>query len=228
MSAVRRRRHPLPLLMAAAMLVGCTSSSEDAPRVVQPGAPGDASRELSASELAAIDYSDYGEADVAFMQHMILHHVQALRLTRLVPDRTAREDIPLLARRIDLSQEAELEQMRAWLLERDEPVPSLLAGHDHDEVTVPDDELMPGMLTEQELLAVEAASGEAFDRLFLEAMIRHHEGALQMVTELFDAESGATDLSVSSFANHVAADQTIEIGRMRRILDELDAGDAAG
>ena len=207
---------------------GCASAEPDGPRIVQPGAPGEQSRELSLEELQEIDYSQYSEADVEFMQGMMLHHVQALQMTRMVPARSGREDIPLLARRIDLSQEAEIEQMRQWLEERGEPVPSLLAEHDHGDVTVPDGELMPGMLTPEQLLELQRADGEDFDRRFLESMIFHHEGAVTMVEDLFGTEGGGTDIAVSVFANHVVADQTIEIGRMQRILDEMaDGGEPA-
>lgn len=215
------------LVMVAVLAGGCTSQEAAAPRIVQPGAPGEDSRELTLEELRELDPSGYTPVDVAFMQGMMLHHVQALQMTRMVPDRTDQQDLPLLARRIDLSQEAEIEQMRQWLQERGEPIPSLLAEHDHGDVEVPDEDLQPGMLTRDQLRQLEEATGPEFDRLFLEFMIFHHEGAVQMVDDLFATEGGGSDVAVSVFANHVVADQTIEIGRMQRMLDALDGSGTA-
>jgi uncharacterized protein (DUF305 family) len=146
---------------------------------------------------------------------MLAHHAQALRMTRLVPDRTQREDLPLLAERMDLSQAAEIELLRDWLEARGEEVPSL-TDHGH----AAGGREMPGMLTEQELLALEAADGETFDRLFLTSMIRHHEGALVMVQQL-SAAGGGEEREIARFATHVEADQTVELGRMRSMLEEL-------
>jgi uncharacterized protein (DUF305 family) len=213
---------------------GEPDAEQASPRVVQPGAPGEPSRELSPEEVDALeDTGDgYSPADVEFVHGMIAHHVQALRMTRLVPERTTREDIPLLAERMDISQEDELRLMQDWLEDRDEPVPSLLAEHEahHDggEGQDPDldDELMPGMLTEAELEELEAADGETFDRLFLEGMITHHLGALQMVEDHQAQADGDSDLGLAAFANHIYGDQEIEITRMRAMLEELedDAG----
>jgi uncharacterized protein (DUF305 family) len=152
------------------------------------------------------------------MQGMIPHHVQALRMTRLVPERTSREDVPLFAERMDLSQEDEIALMQGWLENRDEAVPSLGAGHDHDGG---DAGLMPGMLTEEELVELEAAEGAAFDRLFLESMIRHHLGATAMVDELF-AAGGGQEPEIARFAEHVYSDQQIEISRAEQMLADLE------
>ncbi len=235
------------LLAAAAaamfLLAGCSSAAGDdqesaaaaaedteGPRIIQPGAPGEPSRELTSEELAEMDFEvPHTDADVAFMQGMIPHHVQALRMTRLVPSRTSREDVPLFAERMDLSQEDELALMRRWLEDRDEEVPSLLATHDMDDMEgmgdldTGDGELMPGMLTEEELLELEAATGEEFDRLFLESMRRHHLGAIQMVDALFAAEGGQ-EPEIARFANHVYSDQEIEIMRAEQMLAEMADG----
>ncbi|MFA9430846.1 DUF305 domain-containing protein [Egicoccus sp. AB-alg2] len=210
----------------AALLVGvagCTSADDTTaaaqPRIIQPGAPGEPSRELTPEEAAeAVKPPEHTEADIAFMQGMIPHHAQALRMTRLVEDRTEREDLPLFAERMDISQEDEIDLMRRWLEARDAEVPSLLAEHEGHE-----GELMPGMLTEEEFAELEAATGEEFDRLFLEYMMRHHAGALQMVEELF-ASDGGQEPEISQFANHVVSDQQIEMSRMAQMLDEMDQG----
>lgn len=230
-----RSRSLVAVVAALALLAGCTSEDTDAeasgdgPRVLQAGAPGEESRELTPEEAEGLDLSapEHSEADVAFVQGMIPHHVQALRMARLVPDRTSREDVPLFAERIDLSQEDEIDAMRRWLEARDEEVPSLGAGHDMDDMDDTDDmddmdsELMPGMLTEEQLLELEAASGEEFDRLFLEAMIRHHLGAMDMVDELY-ASDGGQEPELDRLANHIYSDQSIEIARAQAMLAEMD------
>ena len=187
------RRLAAVALVALLGLAGCSSGNgsgdaattaaetDTAPRVVQPGAPGEGVRELTPEELEDLEPLPHTAADVQFMQYMILHHRQALRMTDLVPDRSRRVDIPLLARRIEISQDAELEQMVAWLEERDAGVPApggeeAHAGH------------LPGMLTEADLERLEASEGPRFNRRFLAAMIRHHEGALLMVQQLQELE----------------------------------------
>jgi uncharacterized protein (DUF305 family) len=228
-----KRRSFVAAVAALALLAGCTSgesddgAAADGPRVLQAGAPGEPNRELTPEEAEGLDLSgpEHTEADVAFVQGMIPHHVQALRMTRLVPDRTSREDVPLFAERIDLSQEDEIDAMRRWLEARDEEVPDLGASHDMDDMAGMegmDGELMPGMLTEEELLELEAATGEEFDRLFLEAMIRHHLGAMAMVEELY-ASDGGQDPELSRLADHIYSDQAIEISRAEGMLAEMDA-----
>jgi uncharacterized protein (DUF305 family) len=176
-------------------------------RVVQPGAPGQPGRTLSADELASISPPRHTTADTLFMQRMIRHHAQALEMTALVADRTSSRDVSLLAQRIEASQREEIAQMQRWLTERGESTHVDHAGHD----------LMPGMLTDEQLDQLEKARGPEFDRLFLEFMIRHHEGALAMVQELYAAGGGVEPAS-DRFAREVNADQNIEISRMRHML----------
>lgn len=223
-----RRSFAAVLTASILVVAGCTSgpgpdgAAEDTdPRILQAGAPGEPNRELSPDELEAIDLEiEHTDADVAFMQGMIPHHVQALRMTRLVSDRTSREDVPLFAERMDLSQEDEIRLMQRWLEERGEEVPRLSAGHAHDGADGADPALMPGMLTEEELLALEAASGVAFDRLFLEGMIRHHLGAIEMVEDLY-AAGGGQEPEIARFAEHVYSDQQIEVSRAEQMLADL-------
>ena len=185
----RRRAPHRRCSRAAAATTTASSTGETAPNIVQPGAPGEPSRTLSIEELAALEGTEHSDADVAFMQGMIHHHAQALRMTALVPERSASARVRLLAKRIDVSQEAEIEQMSDWLKQRGEAAPELhrVHGHAHGGGQV----VMPGMLSEppssQQLAA---ARGEAFDRLFLELMIRHHQGALTMVEQLYAAGGG--------------------------------------
>src|SRR5690606_14313157 len=134
-------------------------------------------------------------------------------MTALVADRTEREDIPLLAERMDISQRDEIEMMRQWLADRGE----VLIDSRHQHGT----ELMPGMLTPDQLEELEAASGPEFDRLFLQLMTYHHEGALVMVQDLW-ADGGGQESQLYQWMTHIDSDQRIEIGRMQAILAELD------
>lgn len=154
------------------------------------------------------------EDDVAFMRGMIAHHQQALEMTALVPGRTDREDIALLANRIELSQDVEIRLMRSWLEQRGQSTaPAMAMAHGG---------AMPnGMLTPEEMQQLAAASGDEFARLFLSLMIRHHQGAVEMVNALFASPGGGQESGVFQFATGVASDQPIEIARMRRMLAAL-------
>jgi uncharacterized protein (DUF305 family) len=193
--------------------------AETAPVVVQPGAPGEGSTTLSADELSKLEPPTFVDADVLFMQGMIHHHAQALRMTALVKKRAAGTEIPLLAERMDISQTSEIELMQSWLRDRDQDVPVLHAAHGHAH-GVGAGTRMPGMLTEQQLLRLRRARGEEFNKLFLTFMIQHHEGALTMVQQLY-AASGGLEPEADAFARHVEADQRIEIARMQGLLTRL-------
>lgn len=156
-------------------------------------------------------------ADIAFVQGMIHHHAQALVMTALVPGRTDDETMHLLAERITVSQQDEIRRMRRWLTARGETVPDPPVtfehahGHDHG-VT------MPGMLAPEELQALAADAGAPFERRFLECMIRHHEGAITMVIDLFGTPGAGQDSWMYRLAADIEADQRAEIARMRQLL----------
>lgn len=202
-------------LLAALAVAGCRSAEPEArPPIVQPGAPGASNRTVSAADAADLSAIRHTAADVAFMQGMIHHHAQALEMTALLAARSRREDLQMLARRIETSQADEIRMMQRWLEVRGEPAP---APHDHHA----EGPLMPGMLTAAEMARLAAASGAQFDRLFLELMITHHAGALAMVDELFSKPGAAQDSEIYAFASDVEADQRMEIDRMSLLLQEF-------
>lgn len=222
-------RAPLPALLLACLLVlgACRAGTPGAPevagapepappRTVQPGAPGEPARVLQPGHLSAIPPAPHTEADVRFMRGMIPHHVQALEMAALVEERTDRPEIHLIARRIALSQRDEIALMQRWLAARHEPPGDEHAHHAHG-----DHAYMPGMLTAADMQRLAAARGTAFDRLFLEYMIMHHQGAIIMVAELFSTPGAAQEPELYQFAAHVDADQQMEIERMRRLLGTL-------
>jgi uncharacterized protein (DUF305 family) len=182
--------------------------------IVQPGAPGASSRIISSEEAVDLSKVQYTPADVQFMQRMIHHHAQALDMTALIALRTARQDMKLLGHRIELSQSDEIKLMQHWLEVRGQEVTSEHAHH------VPGAPLMPGMLTAEEMDRLVAAQGAEFDRLFLEGMIKHHRGALDMVDELFATPGAGQESEIFAFASDVVDDQKIEIDRMGAMLME--------
>ena len=201
--------------MAVVLNAACGTAHLVTPAIIQPGAPGEASRPITAEAAVVSAATTATVADVSFMQGMIGHHAQALEMTTLLPSRTSRDDMRLLARRIELSQADEIGWMQRWLQVHGLAVPDAHAHH------VPGAVLMPGMLTEEDMSRLAAAAGAEFDRLFLEFMIKHHEGALTMVDGLFMTEGAGQDTEIYAFASDVDADQRIEIDRMVGLLREL-------
>lgn len=188
------------------------AGASPAPAIIQPGAPGQAPVEISAGAASDLSGVRFTPADVRFMQGMIGHHAQALEMTALLPSRTSRDEMRLLAKRLEASQADEITMMQQWLTERGQPLPDPHAHHAQGAA------LMPGMLSADEMARLAAARGEAFDRLFLALMIKHHEGALVMVRDLFATPGAGQEADIFAFASDVDADQRMEIDRMRELL----------
>jgi uncharacterized protein (DUF305 family) len=202
----------LTFLLAAAGVACRTAQVDGSPQIVQPGAPGQTSRVISAEIATDLSRVQFTAPDVRFMQGMIGHHAQALEMAALLPDRSRREDMRLLAKRIEVSQADEIQMMQRWLEARGQQVPGPHAHH------APGAPLMPGMLTAEEMGRLADARGDAFDRLFLELMIKHHEGALTMVKALYSTAGAGQESEIYAFASDVDADQRMEIDRMRGML----------
>jgi uncharacterized protein (DUF305 family) len=201
-------------LVMAAVTSAVTTAAAQSPRLVQPGAPGQPTREISSAEATDTTGVRHGAADIRFMQGMIGHHAQALEMVELVATRSRSDGLKQLARRIDVSQRDEMQMMREWLTRRGESLPDPHAHHTaHGR--------MPGMLTAEQMATLAAASGPEFDRLFLTGMIQHHEGALTMVKELFASPGAGQEPEMFDFASDVEADQAMEIARMRAMLKEI-------
>jgi len=207
------------LLLSAALTAATAlpaSAQDPPPALVQPGAPGEPTRSLTPEEAAALGTPRaHVDADVHFMQGMIHHHGQALDMTDLLASRTGSEEMRLLALRIDISQTDEMGMMASWLEARGEDAPTVRG---QEASALDTDHLMPGMLTDRQMAQLAAATGEVFDRMFLEFMILHHQGALTMVSELFLVSRAAEEPMIFQFASNVDADQSAEIGRMNRML----------
>lgn len=163
----------------------------------------------------------YTDADVDFMAGMIPHHAQAVIMAGWAPSHGARTDVAVLCERIVVAQRDEIAMMRTWLQDRGQFVPDATSTRHRMKMNgVEHDMLMPGMLTDEEMAALDRARGPEFDRLFLVGMIKHHQGAIDMVDVLFKAYGAAQDETVFRFASDVYADQSIEIDRMNKMLEE--------
>lgn len=185
------------------------------PVVIRPGRPGEDSRVVTPEAGAKSAALPHTKADTAFMQGMIGHHAQALEMTELAYANSQSDDLKLMAKRIEVSQLDEIDMMKDWLQARGEALPDEHAHHAGDHA------LMPGMLTQAEMKRLAAAKGPEFDRLFLEGMIKHHQGALTMVKELFATPGAGQDAEIFAFASDVDADQAMEIDRMAAMLAAL-------
>ncbi|MEM7483187.1 MAG: DUF305 domain-containing protein [Acidobacteriota bacterium] len=206
-------------------VLGCffaTWSQAQAP-IVQPGVPGEAPRELSAEEAIEIANTSYSPADVRFMQDMIPHHHQALEMAALVAERTNSPELIDVAGRINASQGDEIEFMKQWLESRGQETPDPTAHHAmHMHHT------MTGMATPEQMAALAAAEDTEFDRMFLDLMITHHEGAVTMVEELHDQPGSAYDPVLFEFTSDIVNDQTAEIEKMNVLRVGLSADPRAG
>jgi uncharacterized protein (DUF305 family) len=214
-------RYPIAAILltaaAAAAAAACRSAAPAAakPPIVQPGAPGQASRVIAAAQASDLSRVQYTGGDIKFMQGMIGHHAQAIEMAALVASHTASDDLRKLALRIDVSQQDEIKMMREWLQARGQQIPDLRAHHMMGAT------LMPGMLTPEEMERLAAARGAEFERLFLEGMIKHHAGAIAMVHDLFATEGAGQTPEIFAYASDVDADQRMEIDRMGSMLKEL-------
>ena len=165
-------------------------------------------------------YQPYSDDDIGFMTGMIPHHAQALIMAGWAPSHGARSDVAILCERIVVGQADEIRSMQQWLSDRGLPVPDATStrmkmnGTEHDM-------LMPGMLTDEEMAELDKARGSEFDRLFLSGMIRHHQGAIEMVDNLFKAFGAAQDDTIYKFASDVFSDQSIEIEVMHGMLGSV-------
>jgi uncharacterized protein (DUF305 family) len=190
-----------------------------APEALPPLAPQPAAATPAAAPARPLGGYPYTEADVHFMAGMIPHHAQAVLIAGWAASHGARADVRILCERIVVGQRDEIHLMQTWLSDRGEAVPAADATHRKMKMgDMEHDMLMPGMLTDAELAALDKARGPEFDRMFLTAMIKHHQGAITMVDELFAAHGAAQDEVVFRFASDVYADQTTEIDRMYTML----------
>jgi uncharacterized protein (DUF305 family) len=213
-------------IVALIILLGCLLIAKDtisAVPIVQPGAPGNATRDLDAETAVAIANSSYTIADAHFMQDMIIHHHQALVMSRLAAQSTNNEAILDLAGRIDISQADEITFMQDWLREREEKVPNPIAQHQKHT-----NHNMVGTASSTQMTQLAESKSTDFDQLFLTLMITHHNGAIKMVEELRKQSGSTYDPLLNEFVSDVTNDQAVEIDRMNALLVGLSSDPRAG
>lgn len=224
------RRAAACAALAALALTGCTSgpdaetaaaarpapsttftAAEGVP-VLVPGRPGEAPSVLAPGESGVRQNPlAFDEAEVTFVTDMVPHHAQALEMASLAPERASDRRVRALAERIVADQGPEIATMQTWLEQNGLPAADEDGGHGGH--------AMPGMATEADVARLVAARGPAFDRLFLQLMVKHHEGALAMV-----AEAGTVaNVVVADMVADTGAKQAAEIGRMTQLLKTLKA-----
>ncbi|WP_250030080.1 DUF305 domain-containing protein [Paractinoplanes maris] len=173
-------------------------------RVVLPGGPGDEAVVTGSDRVRAPDGSTFNGIDTAFVQMMIVHHRQAIEMADLAPSRAANKRLTALAERISAAQPFEINFFRTWLKERGQPESD--PTHDHGS--------MPGMQTDADLAALEAATGAAFDTRFATMMTAHHRGAQLMAGDVL---KGGSDEKLREVANEMAVEQGSEIRRLAQV-----------
>ncbi|WP_076263860.1 DUF305 domain-containing protein [Intrasporangium flavum] len=179
-----------------------------------------ASADTSAGPSQATAAGPHNDADVAFAAGMVPHHAQAVTMSDLALQRSSNADVTALATAIKGAQDPEIRTMSGWLAGWGRPVPASSGGHEGHDMTGTNGAggSMAGMMTAEQMASLEAASGPAFDRLWLELMVEHHEGAVSMArTELRDGSSPAA----KELAQSVIDGQTAEIATMRALLTRL-------
>ncbi|MDO9476802.1 MAG: DUF305 domain-containing protein, partial [Pseudohongiella sp.] len=210
-------RHTRLSLAISALSLFAAGQAFAQPPIIQPGAPGQVSRQISVEEASALAGTRVTDADVKFMQDMIMHHDQAVQMTAMIEGRSQRDEVRQLGERISASQDDEMQFMVDWLEEQGQPVMPPAADrstHAHHS----GHSTMAGMLTDAELANLRAAQGNQFDTLFMQFMIKHHQGAITMVDELLAKQGTAQDPVLFEFISEVKTEQNSEIERMTAML----------
>jgi uncharacterized protein (DUF305 family) len=211
------------LILAGACLWSTTqvlaAQASGPPMVVQPGAPGEATKTLPNGTHATLP--PISRADVEFMQGMIMHHSQAVEMTALISSHTENKDVRAIGGKISSSQADEIRMMQRWLAARGQATSMSMPGMPGMDMQGNAMALMPGMLSPEQMEALRKASATEFDRLFLSGMIQHHGGALVMVKDLFNSAGAGQDAEIFDFATDVDNSQRAEIRIMQKLLEEL-------
>ncbi|MEU6375228.1 DUF305 domain-containing protein [Streptomyces sp. NPDC046909] len=199
---IRRTALAVTAGAAALVLAACSSGGHDMGAMDSDSGP---------SATASAKAGDHNDQDVSFATEMIQHHRQAVEMAELAADRASSQDVKDLATKIKGAQDPEIETMSGWLTSWGEEVPEDMSGMEGHDMSSG----MPGMMSGEDMAKLEKASGAEFDKMFLEMMVEHHTGAVEMAkTEKADGSYGpATEL-----ADDVITAQTAEIEDMNKML----------
>ena len=224
MNSVRYRNRSawVGAALLGSVLGACSTASHGAPAGSSTANAAAGPAVLSQAQIrsqAPAPAAKASAADVLFFQGMIPHHAQAIVMAGQAASHGARDDIRRLCERIVVGQRDEIDLMQYWLRKHGEEVTEAKPGKMKMKMNgMVMEMLMPGMLTDEQMAALDKARGSEWDRLFLQGMIGHHQGAVTMVNELLNSHDPANDDLVYKMASDVYADQTTEIERMTRML----------
>lgn len=186
---------PLAAILA---LAGCSAGSGSMPGMDHGSAP----------MVSATTAASASEADIMFVTMMIPHHEQAIEMSdTLLSKSGVDERVTALAEQIKAAQQPEIDTMKGWLSNWGVSMSDGMSGMDHG-----------GMMSESDMQALESADGGDAARLYLEQMIEHHQGAIDMAKEEID---GGTDAEVVSLAQSIVDSQTAEISTMKDLMSSL-------
>ena len=157
---------------------------------------------LSGCAASTQSNSEYSSDDIAFAEMMIPHHEQAIEMSEIAFLNTTNPDVLQLAQEIKVTQSPEIDLMMSWTGVK----ASTHAGH-----------MMDGMLSQNELSDLREAKDKAFDRLFLEGMIKHHEGAIEMAQDV----AASKNKDVANLSAAIISAQELEISKMKELLLNL-------
>ncbi|MEP6650939.1 MAG: DUF305 domain-containing protein [Lapillicoccus sp.] len=194
-------------------LAGCggsnTSVSSDGS---MPGMPGMTSTSMT-SGSGSQDAAAHNQADVTFATNMIPHHQQAVEMADLALKQASNAQVKALAGDVKTAQDQEIQTMTGWLTGWEQPVPTPMTGHDMSSMGG-----MDGMMSAQEMQQLQAATGAAFDRMWLQMMTKHHQGAVAMATS--ETHQGQ-NANAKALAQQIITAQNKEIATMTQLLPTI-------
>ncbi|MFD4527691.1 DUF305 domain-containing protein [Streptomyces sp. NPDC058470] len=209
---IRRTALAATTAVAALVLTACSDGAgggHDMGSMESNSSPTTAATATASAQAKAGDHND---ADVSFSTEMIQHHRQAIEMADLADSRASSQEVKDLATKIKGAQDPEIRTMSGWLTSWGEAVPEDMSGMEHDTSSA-----MPGMMSDDDMAKLEKASGAEFDTMFLEMMVQHHEGAIDMAkTE----QANGTYAPAKQLADAVVTAQTAEIEQMKQMLEK--------
>jgi uncharacterized protein (DUF305 family) len=219
----------LSAILAGFVSVAAAQSQQ--PPIVRPGPPGEETKVVSPDEAANLSGIRYSAADVRFMQEMIAHHEQALKMTGLASERGEKDVVQSLATEVSGTLAADVTMMKEWLTARGQKLEAPPAQEGH---------VVPGMAKAEDLNKLEQAKGADFDQQFLTLLVQNQRGATTMAEALLLEDGAAQDEKLFEFASDLKGDRSLEIAKMDAMLADLstdprvhlkagyrDAGEAA-
>jgi uncharacterized protein (DUF305 family) len=189
-------------LVAAVTLAGCGNDTS----------AGSSSSSSSGSSRDGV----FNDADVTFAQSMIPHHEQAVEMAKMAKMHASTAEVKRFASKVEAAQGPEIDTMKGWLKDWGEEAPAESdSGMDQDMGDMGQGKDMPGMMSDEHMKKLEAATGANFDRMFLTMMIEHHTGAIEMAkTEQADGQNP----DAVALAKKIETDQTAELTQMKKLL----------